>query len=46
MDIRNVVLNVEALGNLVKNEDVKVILRETWVELKMVEREANKRKVK
>ncbi len=45
MNIRSVVLSVEALGALSDDDDVKVILREVWVELKMVEVESNKRKV-
>jgi len=39
VDIRNIVLSVEALGQLADEDDVKVILREVWVELKTVEQE-------
>ena len=45
MRIRDILLSVEALGKLSDDEDVKVVLREVWVELKMMEAEANVRKV-
>lgn len=40
VQVREILLSVEALGNLSCNEDVKVILRDVWVELKTVEAEA------
>ena len=40
MTIRQIVLSVEVLGNLSDDEDVKVILREVWTELKIMERES------
>ncbi len=45
MNVRSVLLSVEAMGKLSNDEDVIVILREVWMELKAVEREANKRKM-
>ena len=41
MEIREIVLSVEALGSLTVDEDVKVILREVWIELKQMEQEQN-----
>ncbi len=39
MNTRSIVLSVEALGTLADDEDVKVILREVWIELKQMEKE-------
>ena len=39
MNVRVVIQSLEALGSLADDEDVKVILRETWEELKLVEKE-------
>ncbi len=42
MTTREIVLSVEALGTLAEDEDVKVILREVWAELKLMELEGSK----
>ncbi len=39
MNVRTVIQSLEALGQLADDEDVQVILRETWAELKLVEKE-------
>ena len=46
MDIRNVLLSVEALGKLSDDEDVIEVLREAWVELRQMEVEVLKRMVR
>ncbi len=46
MDIRNILLSVEALGKLSDDEDVIEVLRDTWVELRQMEVEVLKRMVR
>ena len=45
MKIRDIVLNVEFLGKIADNDDVKEVLRDVWVELKAIEAECNRIKV-
>jgi hypothetical protein len=39
VNVRTVIQSIEALGQLADDEDVQTVLRETWAELKDIEKE-------